>query len=428
MLMFVFSAVVSTVQPTHHGLTLDEVYARAKQQSEMLAIKTFDIEMAKVRYDQLVALALPSLRIIGGARLSDGLKTFETHLALDESSGISANTTNDNFRYDLRLNARVPLFNGFLDRYAKKAGKLAEELQTSNYEKAQQQLYLDVTEFFYQIVWYTRDLEQVDALIQALEKRCQELAKRIHLGKSRRSELLSAQSERATALLLRTRIQGFLNETCAIASYFLDIPKGQLTLKDNDVSMQLGTLLDYTKSAETPPDVKYAFIYQKYLDAQLLQAKAAHWPSLSLEANYYVLQSPQSRDWTILLTLDLPLFEGGLTRARIEEQKLHTLSGDLNVRATQKAFNRDVSLAYERAMTKNNELLDYKTNTALLEQTYQLLLGDYQQGITNHIEVLRALERVYDHRRALVAAEIALKRAVIQLQVTAGLLPVGTPP
>ena len=60
-------------------------------------------------------------------------------------------------------------------------------------------------------------------------------------------------------------------------------------------------------------------------------ARAGYLPGADLEANYYTHREGISKDidWDVLLSLEIPIFEGGVTQGRIREARSFVRSAAL---------------------------------------------------------------------------------------------------
>ncbi|HYE74904.1 MAG TPA: TolC family protein, partial [Blastocatellia bacterium] len=169
------------------------------------------------------------------------------------------------------------------------------------------------------------------------------------------------------------------------------------------------------------PDVIAALYARKSAEKQLSAAKGEHWPTISAEGNYYLKQNPDSdRDWNVLLTFDLPLFEGGIIEARVRERKALLRSSELNLDLIRRTAVREVRTAYNDFIASAAQVVRLQETVKLTTENYRVQSEDYTRGVVNRLEVLQALQQMHQARRQLQDAQIAAQNQLVRLHVAAG--------
>ena len=182
---------------------------------------------------------------------------------------------------------------------------------------------------------------------------------------------------------------------------------------------------DLTKTAlNQRPDLRAATVQLKASQYGIQIARSGKQPSfrIGLGGNYYPtfsFQTPRKATATLSLTLSIPIYDGGLTRARVAEAKAQ--SGTANARLDQ--VLRDVRLDVERSILEvENARRSLTAANASLKQALaarRLAQSRYENGVGLYLEIT-------DTQAALVTAQTAQVNAVYDLLVAQAQLEYAT--
>ena len=129
-------------------------------------------------------------------------------------------------------------------------------------------------------------------------------------------------------------------------------------------------------------DYKIAECNQKAKEANLKRVCAEAWPKLSLETKYYPpIQSTKEPDnFTVGLTLDIPLFEGGLKKTQIKRAKAQVRIAQLEIQRLKKRIDKQVVNAHEKLRNLQEERLLQEEMLSLLSQSLEAEKSLYDAG------------------------------------------------
>lgn len=175
------------------------------------------------------------------------------------------------------------------------------------------------------------------------------------------------------------------------------------------------------------PDVRQAESELASANALIGVAKAALYPSISLTGNYGSqsrelsdLFSGPSNIWSLGLSLDLPLFDGGRRSARVDQasaQQKQALAG--YVSAIRNAFTdvRDALVSAEQ-YALSVEALQKQADAAA--RSLQLAQKRYDAGYSRYLEVLDAQRTANEASLALVRSRQGQLAEVVNLYAALG--------
>ena len=388
-------------------LTLAEAYALALKQSETIAIKAEVLKETEGRFLQALAGALPRA-------------SFEASEKRQDGNGSSSFTLKE--IPERKFVFHQPLFSGFKE-FAAMAGARAERRErVHDKTRAEHLLLVDVANAFYLLLEQRETLNTYEVIRSALIERIDELSDRERLGRSRRSERVSAevQVHRTLADVESVRRNEALARKLLAFLIGRDPSEG---IADPEPSLPpLGELSTYLAEADARPDVLAAEEAWHVAQKQVAIARSNFWPDVSAEGNYYTKRAGVAKDvkWDVLLMVDVPIFQGGKALGATREASAKEREAKLELARARRAASLDVQDAHEKLRTAMERTATLEQAVASAEENYRLQRDDYRLSLVNNLEVLQSLQSLQDTRLALIAARYETKRLYWELRTAIG--------
>ena len=390
-------------------LTLEDCYRLALKRSETIAIDNEVIKESEARFTQAFAGLLPHVSF------SSLEAKMDPHAATQDSP---SRTYQRNFVFTQTL------FSGFKEFAGMKGAKLERQQRENELLRARQLLFTDVSGAFYLLIEERKDLEALQRTLAALAGRIEELQARAKLGRSRRSEVVNTQ-----ALLYGVQAElESVKAQEAVARQLLEFltgrPIGEIADSSNAMS-PLNPEDFYTSRVAGRPDVQAAAQAAGVAQKQVDIARAGFFPTVSLLGNYYTERNtaPRESRWDAGLSVDVPIFEGGLTYGQYKQAQAQAREAQLRSNLAQRSALQDIRNAYVLYQT---DVAAYKTQRkarAASELNFYLQKQDYRYSLVNNLDVLSAIQSLEDTRRNYFHALYEAKRQYWQLRVAAGEAP-----
>jgi len=396
-------------------LTLKKAFELASLRSERLDIQSERIEQSRARYRQTRGAALPDLRFNVEHRIQD--KPPETN------DGNSADRAQE--RTESKFTLRQPIFQGFKEFAALSSLRADERKQALLFQREAALLYLDVAAAFFDVIELETELTDLRLLMGLSKERIDDLLGRNRLGKSRTSEVVTAESQYAN---YRAREAGLVGDVAAARerlSFFIAEPLGLRPLVDNFPDPQQPPLLDDMVSrAKDRSDVA---ALREEIEARrngLRVASASSWPSIWASGNYY-LKRPEGFqeeiDWDALFELDVPLYRGGAGRALRQEARSLIRQAEKDYARLLRFTESDVrrSHAFLASSIEESRLLDDAVRRG--RRAYELLVKEYRMGLANNLDVLQAMntyqtiKRDHDLSRLQAKLDLIILRLAVEM-------------
>ena len=178
----------------------------------------------------------------------------------------------------------------------------------------------------------------------------------------------------------------------------------------------------YLGEVEKRPDVLASYEAWQTAKHEVTVARAGYWPTVSLDSNQYTKRVGNAADvnWDTLLTVDVPLFQGGQIQGEVKESKAKEKEAELSYQQLKRQASLDVQNTYTQLNFGLRRRDAFQKALEANEKNYQLQQEDYRVNLVNNLDVLRALEEFQDTQRDFVAVENEVKRLYWKFKVSLG--------
>ncbi len=178
---------------------------------------------------------------------------------------------------------------------------------------------------------------------------------------------------------------------------------------------------------ERRPDVRAAEEHVRAANARIGAAIAEFFPKITIvgQLGYAslsagTLANPQSQLWSIGPNVDLPIFSGGLTYARVLEAEARRDEATSVYMLTILGAFREVADAISGIGAHEQTRDRQREAETASEQSVALATNQYERGLTTYLNVLDAQRSLLGARQALVESERVLLSDIVQLQKALG--------
>jgi outer membrane protein len=395
-------------------LTLDAYFATALQRSETTAIQLQQIQQAEEIYRQANAALLPTISGVASYTWMDPLPP-----------GSPSTPSNLSQQHTSRITATQPLFRGMREYAALRQTQDLLSAQRQDYRQAKVALYKDVLQNFYSILALESDLANYQEEIRLSREQEKDIRARVRIGRSRDSELLNQQSSISTLAATVEQLRGQL-QVAREAFAFLSGLDAVTPLHDvMRMPGKLEPLANYLAGIQQRPDVHAA--QQRLVAASegIAIARGEHYPSLDLNANYY-LERPGYLDnskWDVQLSLTIPLYAGGSIQSKVREAGAQRNQAELTQSQVLRLADQEIRSFYQSVDSNLSQLQALATATATSKKSYAAQVRDYRLGLVTNLDVLQALAEYQQNQRTLDHTVFTAKNNYLLLLAAAARVP-----
>lgn len=391
--------------------SLGEVYHASLSKTETNAIEEARVAQLQEKVSQAKGSFFPTI---------SGIASYQRQDETGSSSSISrANQKN------ARITAVQPIFRGSSEFYGLSAVQAQLRAQEQSRLQAKITLARLVAEAFYDVLGAAQDVQNVKTLQELTQDRIRELKRRVKIGRSRKGDLLAAESQALTTEAQLELANDLHHRAWETLIYVSGIERGS-TLKDTeDLRAIKETVDEYLSKIEDRPDIQAKKELLNYYDDSVGVTRGFHFPSVDATGNYYLKRSGLLEDskWDVTLTLTIPFFQGGVTQSQVREASEKRKEQELTLFSGRREVQKEIRIFYESVQSGLKQVKMLKEAVALSEQNYKEQSKDYSLGLVTNLEVLQALNSFIENQRALDRSRYDLKTSHAFLRTAVGDLP-----
>jgi outer membrane protein TolC len=328
------------------------------------------------------------------------------------------------------LNLISNLYNGGKDSTRIDNSVLDIEITKNNRQIDRVSLYIETVNSYYNYLLSTNDVNNLLLLKKQSQERSDDIKSRVLIGRSRKGELLQAEAQLASVDAQLLDGIGLFKQSEAIFTILTGLKKEQIgEMLIEDISLQEKSLDDYLKMAMSKEDIKNKEIALNQIQFEIDIAKSHFQPKLDLLSNWYALKkggSSTARDsnWDIGLNLNIPLYEGGVSAAKVREIVEKRQIALYQIIDYKKNIQVEVSAKYESYNRYKNQIKAFELALNKARKSYEETIKDYRLGLVSNLDVLSSLNLYLNSKRSFEKNKIQALLSLKTLEAVSGVIPV----
>jgi outer membrane protein len=396
---------VQSVRAQKKVWTFQECLDTAIQRNISVNQSRLNNEINKVDLKQSQAKRIPGL----SANANEGFN-FGRSINPTTNTYVNENYNSTNFA----VNGNLNLFSGFQNNRTILQNKMNIEAGMSDIEKAKNDVILNITTGYLQVLLYYEILDAAKAQANADTEQVNRTQKLVNAGKVPELNLFQIQSQLATDNLAVVNAQSSLDLARVTLMQLMEVPAvDSFDVAVPDLSEPSGALLQsnmeiYKKALAIMPEINSASIRTNSALQAIRIYEAARWPSLNLTAgmntNYAskstkgTFQNPQpypfnEQIWdnvsqNIGLRLAIPIYSNRQIKSGIEIAKINALNAQLNEQNTKNVLRKTIEQAYTDLKNSLKKYEATKEQLSTAEVSYKTIEKKYNVGMMTAIDYL----------------------------------------
>lgn len=209
--------------------------------------------------------------------------------------------------------------------------------------------------------------------------------------------------------------------------------EGKLNIVYDSLEMEKQVSLDTLQQIDYTARIEYKILQTQHnlLQSNLKYAKWSFLPSLTANGAYnfnyqndqfsklYNTNYPNS---FALLTLGVPIFQGGKRRAEIDEARFQVQRNELDIAGLRNDINTEYASALATYKSNLADFLSLKENLQLAKEVYDIIQLQYKSGIKTYLEVINsetdlrtAQINYYNSLYELLSSKVDVQRVLGQI-------------
>jgi outer membrane protein len=290
-------------------------------------------------------------------------------------------------------------------------------------------LVLDVADAFYAVLKAQTQQELFDAEVKRLREHRQSAEARLRVGDVTKTVLLRAEAELAGAEASRIRAHSDIaiaKERLALLTGLppdLEVNAPSAPVPPEGADEQLVTEAEVRR-----PELMVSRLQRQSAEQSVRVARAGFFPTLSLELTYEDhAQTPQTsflveHDKFALLKLTVPIFEGGLQMAKIQEARSQLRAAALNAEYVRESVGAEVRSTLYDLESLKGRVEQFTVQVRFAKENYELTARQFAVGLTTNLDLLDANSTLLTAEQQRAMAVYDRDLAVFRLYRTLGRL------
>ncbi|MFI5356511.1 MAG: TolC family protein [Opitutales bacterium] len=414
--------------------TVDQAVATARQHSPDAQLARERIAGAEALVDQAQSAWQPQLSLQGrytdtnspmmafGSILNQ--RAFSFALDFNHPGRIDDLNASGTLAYNLYSGGRATA-----QRAAARAGVQAA---TQDLQAAQQQLVAEVVKAILNLRKARETVVALDAGVQAYAAAVAVAQARFDTGRLLKADLLSLEVQLAQARvsLLAARHAASLAEQTFYFLLGLDPTTEPVELAEPDPALQRLTL-PATNDFSARPELLGLQQRLQAAEAQVAAAKGGHKPAVNAFATYQYDQGWEldrhADSWLAGVAVDVNVFDGGATRARIRQRAAKFDQAKTLLRKVTLGIGLEVQQARDNHANACERLVVSAQAVAQAGESAALTRARFEQGAVLTADLIGAETRLIEARLRHTLAVADERSALVELRRAVGLPPVDPP-
>lgn len=332
-------------------------------------------------------------------------------------------TTNNSYSGNYSVSANWKLFDGGQRQYAIKQQQLQDNVQELSIRESENDIEIAITQTYLQILYAyeaVRINENTVEVSDAQRKRAKQLLDAGSIAQSDYAQLESQYStDKYQLVVAQTNLDNYkldlkqLLELDITEDMDLVIP----TLADADVLVPLPDKQTvYNTSLAVMPEIKSSELSIGIAELEKKKAKAAYWPTLSLNAGIgtghlsgtdyaYGSQIWNKLNESVGLTVSIPIFTNRSNKTAVEQAKLQVITSQLEHLNAQKGLLKTVEGIYLDATSAQNQFVSASENLKAVQTSYELVDQQFALGMKNTLELLTEKNNLLNARQQVLQSK-----------------------
>lgn len=392
--------------------SLKEAFESAKKNMETLRRAEATLQQKIERKDQAVGVAMPNISGVG------------TYTKIDPPDTAGVNSA---FLLTRQYSGAIRMVQPIIRGGVWSAYQLAkEDILLAQFQKDASMitLYQLVIQAYYNLFSAQVDLEILKESLNANKDRVKEMKSLADVGRSRKGELVQAQSQLLTAEAQYQNGVQLLKQAEETFFFYTGMKANELMPLQN-LPKELGTLADYTNKLKARPDILAKEQAVRVAERQIEVSKGGHYPSLDFVGNYYLTRTGilQTSKWDAGLAVTLPIFQGGQVQAQVRESVEKKRVAELDSSEFFRTSHRDLSILYQNHYVIQERLKTLKDALDHAQEAYKLNRKDYKFGQSTNLDVIQSLNLYIETKRTYTALLTVANLTYKNIEASIGVLP-----
>jgi outer membrane protein len=397
----------------YQSLSLEDCLALAREYNPVLSGATERIRELVADYQAAKSQFLPRL----------GLISHYERTNPDRLSSGGGLTTQPLFEEEglISISGKQILYDGGKTYYNTRAAKIGTEAQRQDVRRTADEVEFYVTEAFYRLIEAKENLKVARETLQQRQEFALVTKAFFKAGKVTQLDSLRAQSQVSEAEQAIVEAENALSLSGEILAALIGFKEETPLNISGRLSEEFAPPADmnslWQEVLKTNPEIKRLYLESEQRQTQIKAARGTYFPEISLQGGLGVRNHDiggTKGEWLGGVFIDIPFFEGGLTKAQVAKASSQYLQSLEKKRDRLNSLKVDLTTAWRDQENARQGIVTTRQIMATNEEAYTSAQTLYRYGKAIALDVLQSqvdLARTrFNFIRYAVAYEIARAR------------------
>jgi outer membrane protein len=392
-------------------LSLEAAVRLANDTNERLSIEGEEYVQALAQRRLAASSLLPTVDLFGDFQVRENVGGTAT------SEGGSGGSTSGNSAFDAGFGGQYTLMTGMTDINRVRAADLTIEQRLWLLLDLREALLLETARAYYTVLLAERQVEVIESSLAVQEERLRDIRGRREAGFARPLDVaqIEAQASQTKVSLLDAMNQESVARSAL--GFLTGVDVRDRRLSDGfDPPVQTPTLDDLLALGEANrPDLAAAAAdaasVRREVDAQI----GRYYPTVTVNLDYFLTREtvPTDRDWSGLLSINLPIFSAGRIDADVRAAWSRFRQAVLNYSLVRRQIVRDVEVAMADLVATRERVLETAKQVRSAQEALRQAEAAYGAGLGTNLERIAAQDQLLSAQLRAAREEFTSKLAYL---------------
>lgn len=398
-------------------LSLAMAMRLANEQNERIAIGGEDFLQACIARARITANFFPEVDIVPNYTFREKTKSGVSFL--DQASLL-----------DVPVRTQLTLFDGFRNNSRADAANLTMAQRRAILLDLRETVVLEVVQAYYRVLRAERRAEVLAGSLSAQQQRVREMAARERFGTARLLDRAQTEAQAARTSLDLISAQNDARTGRAALSLLTGVHATASILRDDFELPVERPAIDalFALAAERRQDLQAAALAAEAARARVEVAFGQYYPSIGVNLDWFLSRDslPTGRDWTGLITLNLPIFDAGRISADVREAWSQFRQEVLRYSLLRRQILADLTVAADQLATLDQRLVELRRQVAADAEAMRQAEAGVRVGLATNLDRITAEDQLRRGQADVVEGELLRKVSWLEALRLTGALTAGT--
>jgi len=321
------------------------------------------------------------------------------------------------------INAGMTLFNGLKNYNTIKQNELSKKASELSTKETENNIEVAITEAYLEILYAHETLEMAKRTVETSKAQVALSQNLLNAGSIAKADFSQVQSQYSSDQYSVVTAQNNYDTQKLTLKQLLELdmmdeleivfPK----VEESDVMAPLPAKADvYQTALSVMPQIQNSELSVRLAEYELKNARSSYYPTLSLNAGLstshdvdvdetYANQLNHNFYQSLGLSLSIPIYSNGSTRASVQKARFGIQSAKLDYTSAQKDLLKTVESLYQDAISMQSKYYSAKEQLKSAEESYSLTEEQFKLGMKNTVELLTEKDNRLEAEQTLLQAK-----------------------